>query len=332
MVFHSLAVSTNGTLAFLPGSGSRQDHLVRVDLEGEETPLLGSERYYLHPRYSPSGESLADTVFGPEGADIWVVNLSTGVESQLTRGGGHLVSIWTPSEERLIFSKETMEPPASVSLYWQRKDGSTPAEPLLLAEEAGERLWPYDLSPDGTRLVFGKARVFELGRAQQIWLLDLDSGETRVWLTEERALFMGASVSPDGRWLAYAKRSSGLPQIYVQGFPGGGERHQLSTQGGLKPLWSNDGSKLYFLDNSTFRMMVVPVATKPDFRGGSPELLLEERYALGPYTSHPNFDLSPDGTHFVMVKEGKGSALPTEIRVVTDWFEELKRLTPLPVD
>jgi len=65
-----LAVSTNGTLAFLPGSGSRQDRLVRVDLEGEETPLLESERYYLHPRYSPSGESLAATVFGPAGADI----------------------------------------------------------------------------------------------------------------------------------------------------------------------------------------------------------------------------------------------------------------------
>jgi hypothetical protein len=75
--------------------------------------------------------------------------------------------------------------------------------------------------------------------------------------------------------------------------------------------------------------MVVPIATEPAFRAGSPAVLLESpSWVIAPYTSQPNFDLSPDGETFVMVKESEASGLPTEIRVITDWFEELRRLSP----
>jgi len=323
-----LSVSTSGSLAFLPGSGSQLDELVSVDPGGKETPVLDSVRHYLHPRYSPDGESLAVTVFGPEGADIWIVSLSTGVESKLTKGGVHLVPLWTLDGERLAFSRETEEPPVSVSVYWQRADGSTPEEPLLLAQEAGERLWPYAWSADGKLLVYGKASTFSNVSTLEIWLLELDSGETRSLLAEVGTLFAGASVSPDGQWLAYADPSSGRFQVHVQSLPTGGERHQLSTKGGLKPLWSPDGSKLYFLGPSPAGIMVVPVATEPGFNAGSPEVLIERRYVIAPYTSHPNFDISPDGKSFVIVKKSESLGPATEVRVIENWFAELGRLAP----
>ncbi len=324
-----LSVSNSGSLAFLPDRGSRLHELVSVGPGGEETPLLESRRHYHHPRYSPDGESLAVTVFGPEGADIWVVNLSTGAESRLTKGGRHLVPLWTPDGERLAFTRGTDEPPASVSVYWQRRDGSTPAEPLLMAQEAGERLWPYSWSADGELLLYGKVNRFSNVETLGIWLLELDSGQRRALLAEAGTITAGASVSPDGQWLAYADRSSGGFEIYAQSFPAGGERHQLSTKGGFKPLWSPDGSRLYFRDPVLLdRIMVVPVTTAPGFRARSPEVLIDRPNVLAPYTSHPNFDIAPDGESLVIVKQREGLGPATEIRMITNWFEDLERLAP----
>ena len=40
------------------------------------------------------------------------------------------------------------------------------------------------------------------------------------------------------------------------------------------------------------------------------------------------YDIHPDGQRFVMVERIETEALPTEIQVVLNWFEELKRLAP----
>jgi hypothetical protein len=71
-------------------------------------------------------------------------------------------------------------------------------------------------------------------------------------------------------------------------------------------------------------MMSVSVATDgATFNAGAPELLFR-----GPFeTGSPNFDVSPDGTYFVMV-EADADATPTQIQVVFNWVEELKRLLP----
>jgi len=57
-------------------------------------------------------------------------------------------------------------------------------------------------------------------------------------------------VSPDGRWLACVSDESGRLEVYVQPFPGGGERYQVSASGGITPRWAKDGRELFFMTQS----------------------------------------------------------------------------------
>ena len=72
-------------------------------------------------------------------------------------------------------------------------------------------------------------------------------------------------------------------------------------------------------------MMVVDVTTSPDLTLSQPRVLFEQRYAFGSAQTIPNYDVSPDGQRFVMVKDESASG---RLNVVLNWFEELKRLAP----
>ena len=74
-------------------------------------------------------------------------------------------------------------------------------------------------------------------------------------------------------------------------------------------------------------MMAVPVTTQPTFRAGTPTLLFEGQYHNDFNWSPPNYDVTPGGQRFLMIQPGEGEAA-TQINVVLNWFEELKRLVP----
>jgi Tol biopolymer transport system component len=143
----------------------------------------------------------------------------------------------------------------------------------------------------------------------------------------------GARFSPDGRWLAYTSNESGRLEVYVQPFPGPGGKWQISTEGGTEPVWNPNGRELFYRDAEN-KMMAVDVSQSRDsnravsLSAGRPRMLFE-----GPYepstTNVANYDVSPDGRRFLMLKavEQQGQAA-TEIHVVLNWFEELKRRVP----
>jgi Tol biopolymer transport system component len=136
--------------------------------------------------------------------------------------------------------------------------------------------------------------------------------------------------------LAYGSYKSGRPEIYVQPFPDGGERHQVSSDGGWNAVWSPDGRSIYYQSEDEERIlavpgnriMAVPVATTPRFRVGAARVLLEGTYNGGTYSIFRSFDVAPDGKSFVMVKPDEECGKATEIRLVLNWFEELERLAP----
>jgi Tol biopolymer transport system component len=132
--------------------------------------------------------------------------------------------------------------------------------------------------------------------------------------------------SPDGRWLAYISNESGQFEIYVQPYPGPGGEWQISTEGGTEPAWNPNGRELFY--RSGDKMMTVDIATQPGLAAGKPRLLFQGRYQLTQGTS-PNYDVSPDGQRFLMLKPSETEAsAPTQINVVLNWFEELKRKVP----
>jgi eukaryotic-like serine/threonine-protein kinase len=124
-------------------------------------------------------------------------------------------------------------------------------------------------------------------------------------------------VSPNGSWLAYQSNESGRFEIYVRPYPNvDSERWQVSTEGGIEPVWSRDGRELFYR-SADGELMSVPIQSGKDFVPGQVKQLLAARYQTSGY------DVSLDGQRFLMLYAGGG-----RIVVVQDWFEELKRLLP----
>ena len=137
-----------------------------------------------------------------------------------------------------------------------------------------------------------------------IWVLPLD-GDPRP-LVATRAHEVDARLSPDGRWLAYASDESGVQEVYVRPFPNvDNGKWTVSTGGGGWPVWSPTGAELFYRKGTT--MMAARVdARGSTFRASAPVVLF-----TGPFeTGSPHFDISPDGTYFVMVEAISPHGLP----------------------
>lgn len=81
-------------------------------------------------------------------------------------------------------------------------------------------------------------------------------------LVETRFDERGGVVSPEGRWLAYESNRSGTYEIYVQPFPNvDGGLWQVSTGGGVQPLWARSGRELFYIAPDD-ALMAVPVETR----------------------------------------------------------------------
>jgi hypothetical protein len=94
----------------------------------------------------------------------------------------------------------------------------------------------------------------------------------------------------------------------------------------MEPVWNPNGRELFY--RSGDKILAVDIATQPSFNAGKPRTLFEGRYERTPATG-PNYDISPDGQRFLMLKPSEQEvAAPTQINVVLNWFEELKRHVP----
>jgi Tol biopolymer transport system component len=241
------------------------------------------------------------------------------------QGNNNLVPFWTPDGKRIAF---TSNKDGQRNLFWQLADGSGGLERLTTSEFVQ---LPASWSPDGQLLAFSEVNATT---GYDIWVVRLSgpsSGSGQVHKAEPflRTQFNEAApqFSPDGHWLAYISDESGRKEIYVQPYPGPGGKWQISTEGGVEPLWNRNGRELFY--RSGKKMMAVEIATKPSFSAGTPKVLFEGTYQSLPTISTPNYDVSPDGQRFLMLKPTEQTqAAPTQITVVLNWFEELKRRVP----
>ena len=137
---------------------------------------------------------------------------------------------------------------------------------------------------------------------------------------------MDAVISPDGNWLAYASDETGQLEIYVRPFPnvGGGQR-PISDGGGIEPLWSPDGTELFFRNGVGFFSVSIG-SEGAALSKGTPEEMFTGRYRnnLG---STPNYDVSQDGRFLVLDDLDQPSERAVLV-AVENWFEELRRLAP----
>ncbi len=295
-----------GNLAYL--GGAEQARVVYVDRDGQATPLFDQTADYRYMNLSPDGRSLAMTIRGNLGWDVWVYELDRGTRSRLTAEGVAYFPMWHPDGERITVTSN------DGTMFVKAADGSGEPERVDLDRRPYGPSW----APDGQTLVFNAVDSTTGNYDIKTWRDGVVTPVVAGPLNKSSPRF-----SPDGRWLAYVSGESGRDEVYVQAFPGPGEKYTLSTEGGREVVWSRDGREIFYRDGD--RMMVVPIQSEPTFRPGAPRMLFEAPFASNP-GGYPNYDVSLDGTRFIMI-EMDATGL-NEIHVVLNWAEELKRLAP----
>ena len=119
--------------------------------------------------------------------------------------------------------------------------------------------------------------------------------------------------------MAYTSDESGRDEVYVRPFPSGTGRWQISSEGGIGPLWRRDGRELFYVCNDGI-LVAVPVLEGSAFATGPHKALFSTHgfYGDGNMT---HYDITPDGERFLMIKQ-----LDAEMVVVVNWLEEVRRL------
>ncbi len=309
--------SATGSLVYVPGGiQGTQSRLVWVSRIGTEQVLAAPPHSYRFPHLSPDGRRVAVSIIEQE-SQTWLYDLSRETLSRFTfEGSQNYNPVWTPDGKRVAFESNISGTP---NIFWQLADGSGGLERLTTSQYINA---PVSWSPDGQLLAFGEINTTS---GQNIWILRMNDRKAlpfhRTGSNENEPRF-----SPDGRWLAYISDESGRVEVYVQPYPGPGGKWQISTEGGTEPVWNPNGRELFYRNGD--KMMTVDISTQPGFAASTSRMLFEGRYEQPPVPVH-NFDVSPDGQRFLMLKPvEQEQAAPTQINVVLNWFEELKRRVP----
>ena len=157
-----------------------------------------------------------------------------------------------------------------------------------------------------------------------------DIGDVRVEIQEilaEPVVALSERAKPRANMLWQGIAGVLTITIYVRPFPGPGGKLQISTEGGVEPMWSRDGRELFYRIGG--KMMAVAIATEPELAPGSPTLLFEggDLSVVAGGNPATGYDVAPDG-RFVMIRAEESAGGTQQINVVLNWFGELERLGP----
>jgi eukaryotic-like serine/threonine-protein kinase len=304
------AFSADGrTLVYVPGSvlPDESRSLVWVDKRGRESPTGLAPGAYMRPDIASGRAQVLFTCWSGGRAYVCWFDLERQVVRPITEGWWPL---WTRDGRHAVFSR--LSATGVFDLHRMPVDSS--AEPQLL--RSGTRdLWAGSWSPDGSVLAYVETSATT---DNDIWVLPHE-GEARPFL-QTTAREDHPEFSPDGRWIAYASDESGREEVYLTPYPSADVEVRVSAGGGTGPVWSPDGRRLYYVvwEDPGLAMMEVDVLrTHPHLTLSAPRQLFSGNY-VG-LASVRGYDISDDGTRFLLVRRGATRAPITHLQVVLNW-------------
>ncbi|HEY3840701.1 MAG TPA: protein kinase, partial [Bryobacteraceae bacterium] len=219
------SVSSNGVLV-LGGSttGAKPSLLTWFDRTGKRLGTVGSAAPHLRAMLSPDQSRIVvDLPDTNRALDLHILDLRRGTNSRLTFDPAFETGpVWSPDGQSIAFASNRN---GTYDLYKRLSTGAGEPQLLLHTEE---NKYPTDWSRDGRYILFVET---DTRTREDIWALDLKTGVANRFLqTEFRE--MAARFSPDGRWIAYTSDESTKTQVYVQSFPLGTTKWQISSEGG----------------------------------------------------------------------------------------------------
>jgi Tol biopolymer transport system component len=320
----AVTVSASGSLAYVPGGPTMASNtIVQVDRTGREETIVSKPGAYQALRFSPDGRRLAFHDRDAKGGfQLSVHDFASATSQQLTFEGNNIRPVWSPDGRRLAFATQ----PAGAAFHIESipSDGSGPG-----AREGPDMVGALTPSwtRDGQWIVFnGLSKDGRADGKTDIFAIPM-SGATRTM----RPAVAGPSqegsgeVSPDGKWIAYVSDETGKGQVFVQPFLSPGPRTPISTGGSSEPVWLSNNALVY-RDDDAERLTQARLAFGAAVTVTRTVLFDARPYVRGTgWGLWRNFDVSPDGTHFIMLKPQAGAQKVDPI-VVLHWSDEVKRL------
>jgi serine/threonine-protein kinase len=327
-----LAVSNTGHLFYIPGPArawTSERTIVLTDRAGVITRLPIPPGPYVHARVSRDGTRLAIGTDDGKEAAVWIYRLrEKSALQRLTMEGRNRFPIWSPDGTRIAFQSDRG---GKQAIYVQRVDGTGRAERLAGAG-AGESLTLDSWSPDGRSILLS----VEKGSECSLWILSVGDGSLRPFgVTSQRPL--AAAFSPDGRWIAYSvsggtNRSLMSPDrgVFVQPFPATGAIYQApKVLIDFHPVWAPDGKELMYVPAAASgQLATVRVTAHDGLTFGAPVTSPFRITGNRLITEARAYDVLPDGRFVGLIDASEPDGFLAngtfEIRVVLNWFEELK--------
>lgn len=305
-----IAVARNGNVAYVPEEPAS---LVFVDRSGASRSVLAERRNFHHPMFSPDGRRLSMDFNSVEGRNVWIYGLA---EATLTRAtfdrDGHDAT-WTPDGRFLTYIAPRVQSD-NILVLLRKRPGSAEAPETLLASPSlaytGE--WLRDGSALVTTIVpaAGAGDTLRANFRSDVALVRGGGRGPIVPLVASPYAEQYLGASPDGRWISFVSDQSGRDEVYVRDLAGEHDQVLVSLEGGSEPVWSPDGRELFYRETRQADpyLIAVRIETTPTLRVASRTRLFSigDIVATGP---HANYDISPDGRTFVMVRRSPAARI-----------------------
>jgi serine/threonine-protein kinase len=320
------AVSPQGTLAYLRGEPQMPtSELVAVDRRGSVTPLGAAPGVYRERmQVSPDGTSLAFSTQTARDVRLMVFDrLRKTAAPLLLETAGR--EVFAPAWSRDGRIAASVGQGGTVHVEEFRPGSAGTPRPV----EGSEGFIASSWSADGTRLVGT--------RAGDLWTYSTH-GESGAWtqLTRSQSIEWYPAWSPDDRWLVYTSNVTGAREVYVQAYPKPGVPVPVSTNGGVGPVWNPNGREVFYIEGQGMedRQHMMAVDMSNPLRPGIPVRLFSFSVGsllLAPCSPTACYSVASDGdTFFTLRVLPRQPARVTEIHLVFNWFEEVKRLVGTP--
>ncbi|HEU4390075.1 MAG TPA: hypothetical protein VFV34_19895, partial [Blastocatellia bacterium] len=313
----NFSVSENGVLVLDSLPDRQRNQLIWVDRAGRKTNDVGGPQTLNpgRPRLSPDDARFIEDRFDLDrgSSDLWLTDVASGNVRPFTFDlATDLDAVWSPDGSRIAWCSNRA---GQFDLYRRAASGEGKDELLHKGQDYPKH--PTDWSRDGRFIIYGQPHPKTKG---DVWVLPVGPpvGEPFVFLHSE-ANEGAAVLSPNGAWMAYQSDESGQYEVYVQSFPEGGGKRQISTGGGLAPHWRADGKEMFY-HAPDGNLMAVTVKRGPSFEAARP--LFPFRPAGTRFL--PFYSVSGDGQRFLL-STIVDNDMTTPLTVMVNWSADLKR-------
>ncbi len=316
----AVAASANGLVAYRVGEGARRRPLW-MDRTGTPQGAAGAEddASYRTPTVAPDGRRVAISRFAQTNSDIWL--LDGNRTTRFTFEPGVVQNpVWSPDGNRLVFESDRS---GHRNVYVKSASGAGGDTRVV---DSDQTKIPTDWSRDGRLLLF---HSIDPQTNSDLWVVRMDGQSKPEILLKTPFNERNARFSPDGRWIAYQSNESGRTEVYLRPFTARGEsgepsgassgRLQVSTTGGISPVWRADGRELYYVAPNA-DMMAVPLATQGGtLEPGPPVLLFHTRISGGGVDNAQSrqYDVARDGRFLINTVLDDAATAP--ITLVQNW-------------